>query len=162
MKAMIIFLVFVMQSAAQLLFAQNLTIEVCDIEKVEGHLYVAIYNSEETFMKKPLTAFRIDVKDTSLSIPCQGLPTGTYAISLFQDENGNGKLDTAVFGIPTEKYGFSNDAQGVMGLPSYDKCSFTFSGDTTLVIHLKLSDYVSKTGINFLLRTIYTIFVAQP
>ena len=41
-----------------------------DIEKVEGHLYVAIYNSEETFMKKPLTAFRIDVKDTSLSIPC--------------------------------------------------------------------------------------------
>lgn len=51
MKAMIIFLVFVMQSAAQLLFAQNLTIEVCDIEKVEGHLYVAIYNSEETFLK---------------------------------------------------------------------------------------------------------------
>ena len=101
MKAMIIFLVFVMQSAAQLLFAQNLTIEVCDIEKVEGHLYVAIYNSEETFMKKPLSAFRIDVKDTSLSIPCQGLPAGTYAISLFQDENGNGKLDTAVFGIPT-------------------------------------------------------------
>ena len=97
MKAMIIFLVFVMQSAAQLLFAQNLTIEVCDIEKVEGHLYVALYNSEEAFMKKPLTAFRIDVKDTSLSIPCQGLPTGTYAISLFQDENGNGKLDTAVF-----------------------------------------------------------------
>ena len=117
MKAMIIFLVFVMQSTAQLLFAQNLTIEVCDIEKVEGHLYVAIYNSE------PLTAFRIDVKDTSLSIPCQGLPAGTYAISLFQDENGNGKLDTAVFGIPTEKYGFSNDAQGVMGQPSYDKCS---------------------------------------
>ena len=162
MKAMIIFLVFVMQSTAQLLFAQNLTIEVCDIEKVEGHLYVAIYNSEETFMKKPLTAFRIDVKDTSLSIPCQGLPTGTYAISLFQDENGNGKLDTAVFGIPTEKYGFSNDAQGVMGPPSYDKCSFTFSGDTTLVIHLKYIDYVSKTGINFLLRTIYNIFVAQP
>ena len=45
MKAMIIFLVFVMQSAAQLLFAQNLTIEVCDIEKVEGHLYVAALHS---------------------------------------------------------------------------------------------------------------------
>ena len=58
MKAMIIFLVFVMQSAAQLLFAQNLTIEVCDIEKVEGHLYVAIYNSEETFMKNNIS-FRI-------------------------------------------------------------------------------------------------------
>lgn len=88
-------------------------------------------------MKKPLTAFRIDVKDTPLSIPCQGLPAGTYAISLFQDENGNGILDTAVLGIPTEKYGFNNDVRGVMGPPSYDKCSFTFSGDTILVIHLK-------------------------
>ena len=39
MKAMIIFLVFVMQSAAQLLFAQNLTIEVCDIEKAASDGY---------------------------------------------------------------------------------------------------------------------------
>lgn len=85
-------------------------------------------------MKKPLTAFRIDVKDTSLSIPCQGLPAGTYAISLFQDENGNGKLDSGAFGIPTEKFGFSNDAEGMMGPPSYAKCSFIFSGDMTLVI----------------------------
>ena len=134
---MIIFLVFVLQSVAQMLFAQNLTIEVRDIEKAEWHLYVALYNSEEAFMKKPLTAFRIDVKDTSLSIPCQGLPAGTYAISLFQDENGNGKLDSGAFGIPTEKFGFSNDAEGMMGPPSYAKCSFIFSGDMTLVIHLK-------------------------
>lgn len=84
MKAMIIFLVCVLQSAAQLLFAQNTTLEVRDIEKVEGYLYVAIYNSETTFMKKPLTSFRIDVKDKVLSVPCQGLPAGTYAISLFQ------------------------------------------------------------------------------
>lgn len=137
MKTMIIFLVFVFQSAVQLLFAQNLTIEVREIEKTEGHLYVAIYNSQETFLKKPLTAFRVEVKDKVVIIPCQGLPLGTYAISLFQDENGNGKMDTATFGIPTEKFGFSNDAEGVMGPPSYDKCSFTFSEDMTLLIHLK-------------------------
>ena len=55
MKAMIIFLVFVMQSAAQLLFAQNLTIEVCDIEKVEGHLYVQFGRNihEETLDRLP-------------------------------------------------------------------------------------------------------------
>lgn len=76
MKAMIIFLVFVLQSVAQMLFAQNLTIEVRDIEKVEGHLYVALYNSEEAFMKKPLTAFRIDVKDTSALHPLPGTSCG--------------------------------------------------------------------------------------
>lgn len=137
MKTMIIFLVFVVHGVTQLLFAQNLTIEVRDIVKVDGYLYVAIYNSQETFMKKPLTAFRIEVKDKVLTIPCQGLPAGTYAISLFQDENENSKLDTAAFGIPTERFGFSNDAEGVMGPPSYDKCCFTFADNQTLVIHLK-------------------------
>lgn len=137
MKTMIIFLVFVVHGVTQLLFAQNLTIEVRDIVKVDGYLYVAIYNSQETFMKKPLTAFRIEVKDKVLTIPCQGLPAGTYAISLFQDENENSKLDTAAFGIPTERFGFSNDAEGVMRPPSYDKCCFTFADNQTLVIHLK-------------------------
>lgn len=137
MKTMIIFLVLLLQSAAQLLSAQNLTLEVHGIEKAEGQLYVAIYHSKETFLKKPLAAFRVDVKEKALSIPCQGMPAGTYAISLFQDENGNRKLDTGAFGIPKEKYGFSNDAEGVMGPPSYDKCRFTLAGDTTLVVHLK-------------------------
>lgn len=137
MKTMVIILVCVVQGAVQCLFAQNLTIEVRDIEKTDGYLYVAVYNSPETFLKKPVAAFRVDVKDKVLSIPCQGLPAGTYAVSMFQDENGNGKLDTGSLGIPTEKFGFSNDAQGVMEAPSYGKCCFPFGEDTTLVVHLK-------------------------
>ena len=137
MRTMMIIILLLLQVSLDLLFAQNLTLEVRDVEQPQGQLYVAVYNSKETFMKKPLAAFRVDVKDKVLSIPCQGLPAGTYAISLFQDENGNGALDTAAFGLPTEKFGFSNDAEGVMGPPSYEKCSFTFVEDMTLVIHLK-------------------------
>lgn len=137
MKTIIISFVFALAFATQSLIAQNLTLEVQGIEKVTGKLYVAIYNSSESFMKKPLTGFVVEVKDKVMSIPCKGLPAGTYAFSMYQDENGNGKLDTAAFGIPTEKFGFSNDAQGVMGPPSYEKCSFTFAEDTTLVVHLK-------------------------
>lgn len=133
---MTILLVCALQSAISMLSAQTLTLEVSGIEKPEGHLYVAIYNSKETFLKKPLTAFRVEVKDKTLSIPCSGLPEGTYAISLFQDENGNGRLDTADFGIPTEKVGFSNNAKGVMGPPSFEQCRFTFSEDMTLKINL--------------------------
>ena len=123
MKAMIISFVCVLTFATQSLSAQNLTLEVRGIENVVGKLYVAIYNSQETFMKKPLAGFAIEVKDKVVSIPCKGLPAGTYAFSMYQDENG--------------KFGFSNDAEGVMGPPSYEKCSFTFSEDTTLVVHLK-------------------------
>lgn len=137
MKTIIICIVTFFTFAIQSLSAQSLTLEVRDIEKATGKLYVAIYNSSETFMKKPLAGFAVEVKDKVMTIPCKGLPAGTYAFSMFQDENGNGTLDTAAFGIPTEKFGFSNDAQGVMGPPSYEKCSVTFSKDTTLVVHLK-------------------------
>jgi len=137
MKTMIISFVCVLAFVAQKLSAQNLTLEVQGIEKVTGKLYVAIYNSPESFMKKPLAGFAVEVKDKVISVPCKGLPAGTYAFSMYQDENENGKLDTGTFGIPTEKFGFSNDAEGVMGPPSYEKCSFTFAKDTTLVVHLK-------------------------
>ena len=136
MKSFIISSLFALAFSAQSLSAQHLTLEVHGIEKVAGKLYVAIYDSPSTFMKKPLAGFVVEVKDTVLSIPCKGLPAGTYALSLYQDENGNGRLDTAAFGIPVEKYGSSNDATGIMGPPSYEKCSFTFSADTILVVHL--------------------------
>ena len=42
-----------------------------------------------------------------------------------------------IWDYAAEKFGFSNDAEGVMGPPSYEKCSITFSEDTTLVVHLK-------------------------
>jgi len=35
---------------------------------------------------------------------------GTYAIAVFQDLNGNGRLDRTPLGLPLEPYGFSNDA----------------------------------------------------
>ena len=62
MKAMIISFVCVLTFATQSLSAQNLTLEVRGIENVTGKLYVAIYNSQETFMKKPLAGFAVEVK----------------------------------------------------------------------------------------------------
>lgn len=137
MRTMMISLVCLLQMIANCLYAQSLTLKVEGIEKVEGKLYVALYNSKETFMKKPCAAFVVDVKDKVMTIPCKGLPTGAYAASMYQDENGNERLDTAAFGMPTEKYGFSNDAKGTMGPPSYEKCCFTFAEDMLLTVHLE-------------------------
>ena len=53
-----------------------------------------------------------------LSFP--GLAPGRYALRVFADENGNGKLDTNLMGMPTERYGFSNDAKGNRAAPGFD------------------------------------------
>jgi uncharacterized protein (DUF2141 family) len=40
----------------------------------------------------------------------------------------NGKLDTHWLGIPTEGYGFSNDATALLGAPSFAAASFAYDG----------------------------------
>ncbi len=137
MKTLILLALLALQGLSGALDAQTLTLRVRDIPKAEGHLYVAFYASEADFLKKPLTGFRVAVTDTTLVIPCRGLLAGEYTFALFQDTNGNGRLDTAAFGIPTEKYAFSNDAEAVMGPPSYDKCRFRLQSDTTMIVRLR-------------------------
>ncbi|MET0808503.1 MAG: DUF2141 domain-containing protein, partial [Pseudoxanthomonas sp.] len=52
------------------------------------------------------------------------------------DENGNGKLDTNVMGMPLEGYGFSNNPQ-VMRKPTWDEARFTV-GDGDVAIDVDL------------------------
>ncbi|MGJ7582834.1 DUF2141 domain-containing protein [Variovorax sp. RHLX14] len=66
-----------------------------------------------------------------------GLPPGRYAVKSFADENGNGKLDTNLVGLPTERYGFSNDAKGRMGPPSFEQASFMLEADNSIVFRLR-------------------------
>ena len=56
-----------------------------------------------------------------------GLPSGGYAVSLFHDENGNGKLDTFV-GIPREGVGFSRNPALMFGPPKFNAARFAVGG----------------------------------
>ena len=116
---------------------QQLTLKVTDISESKGHIRVAIFNSEADYLQKPVAAFAVEATKGEVVIPCSGLPKGTYAISLFHDLNDNGYLDTSNMGIPTEDYGFSNNAKPVMGPPSFEQCSFML--DTELTLEIKLT-----------------------
>ena len=59
------------------------------------------------------------------------IPGGTYAVACFHDENGNGKMDTGLFGIPTEGVVVSNHAKGFLGPPSFKDAKFAFTGAAT-------------------------------
>jgi uncharacterized protein (DUF2141 family) len=54
------------------------------------------------------------------------LPPGRYVVIVVHDENDNGRLDKNAIGMPTEGYGFSNDAHGFLGTsPSFDAAAIT-------------------------------------
>jgi uncharacterized protein (DUF2141 family) len=58
------------------------------------------------------------------------LPSGDYAVALFHDENGNGRIDTR-FGIPAEGVGFSNNPRLMFGPPSFARAAVALTNRTT-------------------------------
>lgn len=122
-----------------LIFSQNtITVQFSDIKPVQGKIYVGLYNSEGTFMKtdKSFSSCITPVDGSSVTCILDNIPNGHYAISVFHDENSNGELDTGMFGIPKEGYGFSNNARGTFGPPSFEDSSFEVKGDVVQRIKL--------------------------
>lgn len=113
--------------------ATEVTFEVTGIASTEGHVMVALYD-EAGFLKKTVTATRLKPSGGSVSGTFGDVPAGVYAVVAFHDENGNGKLDFNPIGIPLEKTGFSRDAQGVMGPPSFADSKFEVSGAAKAII----------------------------
>jgi uncharacterized protein (DUF2141 family) len=63
---------------------------------------------------------------------------GTYAIAVLHDEDDDGGLDRNFLGLPSEGFGFSNDAPTGLGPPSFHDASFRFEGgETDLVVHAR-------------------------
>jgi uncharacterized protein (DUF2141 family) len=55
---------------------------------------------------------------------------------MYHDENGNGQLDKNMMGIPRERVGFSRDARGRMGPPSFADAAIDLQQDTALLVTL--------------------------
>lgn len=114
-----------------LLSAQNvnLTVSVSGLKNDTGVLKVGLYNSEGAFLKMPYKSIPSQIKGNVATIVFEGIPKGEYAISSYQDENSNGKLDRNEIGIPTEDVACSNNAKGFMGPPRYQDAKFKVDND---------------------------------
>jgi len=121
-----------------------LMINVGTIEKMEGIIWVGIYDSEDNFLIKEkaiVEGFQVNPdgsQDHYLRCSFPQLRYGTYAIALFHDINSNGELDTNFIGIPTEPYGFSGMVHSKWRLPRFQEVQFNFNqSELSLEIELK-------------------------
>ena len=88
-----------------------------------GQVVVAVFSSEDNWKKNqhPVRTLRLQ---PGQSIQIEGLAPGRYGIMAFHDKNSDGKLNTLPIGLPTEPYGFSNNARGRFGPPNWQAASF--------------------------------------
>lgn len=119
-----------------------LSIQVRGFAHEHGHAVANLFREGDDVLK-PDKAYRhvqADIHDGKATIAFPDLAYGKYAVSVFHDENGNGKLDHNIFRIPAEPLGFSNHFQlGLFsGFPSFEKMQFQFAANTgALEITLK-------------------------
>ncbi len=78
---------------------------------------------------KQMRGGRQDADGASTTVSLGAIEPGRYSVAIFLDEDGDGEFDTNFFGIPKEPFGFSNDAMGAMGKPSFEKASFVVGTD---------------------------------
>ena len=116
--------------------AADLSLSVADGPAADATLYVALYGSAAGFAGTALASQMVPMRAGAAQLVFPGLAPGRYAVRVFADENGNGKLDTNLFGMPTERYGFSNDAKGNLGPPEFDAAAIGVDADLQTVIHL--------------------------
>lgn len=121
------------------LFAQNtISVHVKNVDSTNGHVKVALYDSDETFLSfdKVLKSGSAPAHKGIVTLQIEDLPIGEYALAVFHDENGNGKLDTNWLGIPKEKVAFSRAKMKTFGPPKYKECAFQVNSDYEISIDL--------------------------
>ena len=117
------------QNADSLSGYGKLTVIIKGFESDEGNCRFALDDSKEVYESEDSVWIgkELPIKNKAVVVIIDSLKYGEYAIRVYQDENKNAELDTDFLGIPTENYGFSNNASGLFGQPSWDKAKFLFN-----------------------------------
>jgi uncharacterized protein (DUF2141 family) len=117
-------------------------VKILNIKNSTGTVACALFESPEGFpyeyLRSATNVMVIKIREAQARCDFEDIPPGTYAMAVVHDENMNGKLDANWLGVPSEGYGFSNDASGVLGPPSFSAASFKYDGqnvDLTMTLH---------------------------
>ena len=117
----------------------DLTINVKGFPSSKGEAYIAIYRATDDF---PVFGKQYKGKTTTISenasqVVFSGIPSGSYAVAVYHDKNNNNVLDKNYLGIPTEAYGFSNNARRTFSAPSFSEASVFVNNSRTINITVK-------------------------
>ncbi len=117
--------------------AAELSVELKGVRASTGLLKLAVVDARGwDGQAPPLQASATPPQGASASFSFKDLAPGRYAAMVSHDENGNGKLDRNLIGMPIEGYGFSNNPR-VMRKPTFEEASFEL-GEADLAITIEL------------------------
>jgi uncharacterized protein (DUF2141 family) len=112
----------------------KLLVHISNLKSAKGVAIVNLFREQDDIPKKPFTSMTAEIKNGKADIQFNNLPTGSYAIIAYHDENSNGVLDHKL-GFPNEPMGFSNNWElGLFsGMPTFKKLRFDHASAETKI-----------------------------
>ncbi len=112
----------------------------------KGTLVLLLFDSANAFgdLRDPAKAVRYPLGGRA-DYRIEDIPPGEYALMVYYDENGNGRIDKNFIGIPKEPLGFSNQYRP-KGPPRFNRAAFTLREEETRDVDVILYRPLGKRG----------------
>jgi len=122
--------------------SKGIKVEVTGFRNDKGQLRCSLWHGPDGFPRDESHVMKnvaAPIQNASGECVFSGpLPAGDYAVTLYHDENNNGKFDSNMIGYPLEGYGFSNNVVPQFKAPVFDECKFHYDGSGMKQIPIKM------------------------
>lgn len=108
----------------------TLNVTLTQVGTAPGNLRASLYSDPATFRKedKAVQVVAIPAASGDVQLAFRDVPAGRYAVMVYHDANGDGKLNLRLGMFPSEGYGLSNNPQ-VFGPPKFADSAFDVGAD---------------------------------
>jgi len=116
----------------------TVSVTVEGVARPQGAVFIGLYRESAWDGGKADRGVQVPAQTGAVSARFENVPAGRYAVRVFHDVNGDGKLGRGAFGRPTEPVGFSRDAPIRFGPPAFAAAAFEVGGTNVVqVVHLR-------------------------
>lgn len=116
-------------------------VTVTGFQTDKGQALVALFLSAAGWPDDQAQAFGravLPIREGKAVAEFEDVPAGPFGVSAFHDEDIDGVLDTGLFGIPSEDYGFSRDARETFGPPGFESARLDLAPGETKRASIKI------------------------
>jgi uncharacterized protein (DUF2141 family) len=117
-------------AAAEAQQGNTINVVVGGLRNSNGDVRCGLFNSAATFPTdgKEFQGVQAPIANQTATCTFTNVPPGLYAVAYFHADKGETRLRKGIFGQPEQGYGFSRNATGSMGPPSFNAAAYNYPG----------------------------------